>query len=115
MAKEPGYEVACILDDGSLVRGRFSSFNISADDSPDRDLILQEPLRYRLSGDEEAHDYNVSAVCIAARNIVTMFVNSSEPELAAAITAAEKAAGQLSEAPMPERVRLSPPESAQSS
>jgi len=67
-------EVICILDDGSSVRGGFASFNTAADDSPDRDLILQSPIYYAPTGEEEEF-YDVSAVCVAARDIVTMFVN----------------------------------------
>lgn len=70
-------EVICILDDGSSVRGGFASFNIAADDSPDRDLILQSPIYYAPTGGEE-ESYDVSSVCIAARRIVSMFVNYVE-------------------------------------
>jgi hypothetical protein len=73
-------EAICILDDGSLIRGTVYSFNMSADDSPDRDLILTEPIRYRPPGGDEAHDYDVGAVCVAARRISTMFVNYSDAE-----------------------------------
>jgi Family of unknown function (DUF6338) len=73
-------QVACMLDDGSAVRGRFGSFNTSAEDSPDRDLILQEPIFYRPTG-ETAREvpYNMSAVCCPARRIVALFVAYSEP------------------------------------
>ena len=36
-------EVGCVLDNGAYVSGYLSSFNASADDSPDRDLILSLP------------------------------------------------------------------------
>jgi hypothetical protein len=72
-------EIICILDDGSSVRGQFASFNISADDSPDRDLLLKDPIYYRPSGEEDEVLYDVSAVCVAARRIVTMFVNYTAP------------------------------------
>lgn len=75
-------EVICILDDGSSVRGQFGSFNIAADDSPDRDLILRNPLYYCPPGEEDEVPYPVSAVCIAARRIVTMFVNYTTPVIA---------------------------------
>ena len=67
--------VICSLDDGSVIRGQFGSFNIAADDSPDRDLILMHPLYYTPPGEEDEVPYPVSAVCISARRIVTMFVN----------------------------------------
>ncbi len=72
-------EVTCILDDGSSVRGQFGSFNISADDSPDRDLILSKPIYYSPPGEEDEVPYPVWAVCIAARRIVTMFVTYTDP------------------------------------
>jgi hypothetical protein len=72
-------EIICILDDGSSLRGQLGSFNISADDSPDRDLILTDPLYYAPPGEENEVPYDVSAVCISARRIVTMFVNYTAP------------------------------------
>ena len=72
-------QVACMLDDGSAVRGQLGSFNTSADDSPDRDLILKEPI-YRPPG-ETANEvlWDMSAVCCPARRIVSLFVIYSEP------------------------------------
>jgi hypothetical protein len=74
-------QVVCMLDDGSVLRGRFGSFNTTAEDSPDRDLILRKPIFYRPSG-ENAREvpYPVSAACCPARRIVTLFVAYSEPE-----------------------------------
>jgi hypothetical protein len=96
-------ELACMLDDGSGVRGRFGSFNTSADDSPDRDLILQEPIYYRPPGDASKEVlYDVSAVCCPASRIVALFVTYSEPppqevtpqQPVSQLTAAESVAGQ---------------------
>jgi len=39
--------VGCVLDDGSYVSGWLGSFNNSADDSPDRDLVLRAPRKFR--------------------------------------------------------------------
>jgi len=74
-------QVACMLDDGSGVRGQFGSFNASADDSPDRDLILKRPIFYRPPG-EDAREvpWDVSAVCCSARRIVSLFIAYSPPE-----------------------------------
>ncbi|WP_175412743.1 DUF6338 family protein [Streptomyces sp. TRM64462] len=70
--------VACLLDDGSLVEGCPGAFNTSAEDSPDRDIILVEPIRYRPPGATgEAQPYPAGAVCISARRIVAMFVTHS--------------------------------------
>jgi hypothetical protein len=44
-------QVVCMLDDGSVLRGLFGSFNTTAEDSPDRDLILQKPIFYRPAGE----------------------------------------------------------------
>lgn len=72
-------ELACVLDDGSAVRGQFGSFNIAADDSPDRDLILQKPLYYRPAGASDESLYDVAAVCCSASRIVALFVQYIEP------------------------------------
>jgi Family of unknown function (DUF6338) len=99
-------ELACMLDDGSGVRGRFGSFNISADDSPDRDLILQEPIYYRPPGAASGEVlYDVSAVCCPASRIVALFVNYSEPSQPAATLSQEPVLQPT--APEPEAVRSS--------
>jgi hypothetical protein len=100
--------VACTLDDGSSVRGGLQSFNKSADDDPDRELVLAAPIAYKLPDDDEEQDYPVSAVCVAARRIVTMFVSyvdrvtsSSETEAsevpAPTAAASHQASGQPSD------------------
>jgi Family of unknown function (DUF6338) len=72
-------QVACMLDDGSAVRGQFGSFNTTAEDSPDRDLILQRPIFYRPSGEDAKEvPLPVSAACFPARRVVTLFVSYSE-------------------------------------
>jgi Family of unknown function (DUF6338) len=70
--------VGCILDDGSYVRGRLQSFNNSANDDPDRELVLAAPIAYRPSQDDEEQPYPVSGACVAARHIVTLFVSYAE-------------------------------------
>lgn len=77
--------VGCILEDGSYIEGRQASFNVSSEDSPDRDLVLMEPLKYRPPGATETHTVPWGAACISARRIVTMFVSyPPAPEGAAA-------------------------------
>lgn len=66
--------VGCLLEDGSYVQGRHASFKVSAEDLPDRDLVLVEPLTYRAPGAAEAVEVPWGAVCVSARRIVTMFV-----------------------------------------
>lgn len=88
-------EAICILEDGSMVRGTALSFNTISADSPDRDLVLTEPIYYRPPGDDEEHPYDVSAVTISASRIVTMFVNyTGTPE----VTSSSAEEGQLAEA-----------------
>jgi Family of unknown function (DUF6338) len=117
-------EVACTLDDGSAVRGRFGSFNTSADDSPDRDLILRKPIFYRPPG-EMAREvpYNMSAVCCPARRIVALFVAYNErvrqsaipvqeqqvPETSA-VSPEQSEAGPTSGELTPEPMQSSPPQ-----
>lgn len=67
--------VRCVLDDGSWVEGRLASFNHASDDVADRDLILVDPIRFARNWDGKPEDPQVSAVCISARNVVTMFVS----------------------------------------
>lgn len=69
---ERDVEVCCILNDGSAVRGKFGSFNASADDSPDRELLLHAPIRYRAVG-KQMTDYPAGAASVAARNIAIVF------------------------------------------
>jgi hypothetical protein len=91
-------QLVCMLDDGSCVRGQFGSFNISADDSPDRDLILKKPIYYRPPGNPANEAlYPVEAMCCSARRIVALFVNYSDP-------AAEETATSLSTADPQEAV-----------
>lgn len=84
--------VGCVLDDGSYAEGRLASFSIDADESPDRDLVLAEPIRYRPPGAIEAQAYPAGAMCISARRVVAMFV--SYPPAAGQ---AEAEAGQASD------------------
>ncbi|MFJ4811094.1 DUF6338 family protein [Streptomyces longwoodensis] len=67
--------VGCTLEDGSYIEGRQASFNVSSEDSPDRDLVLIEPLKYRAPGATETHALPWGAACVSARRIVTMLVS----------------------------------------
>lgn len=102
----PGLDVhvGCLLDDGSYIEGRLASFNRSADDSPDRDIVLTAPLKHRLPDERQSGDYDAGAACISARRIVTMFVThipepvslsasaeAADPEAAAESSAQEEA------------------------
>jgi Family of unknown function (DUF6338) len=67
--------VGCVLDDGSYVSGWLGSFNNSADDSPNRDLVLKAPIKYRPPSAAEPIQYpSASAAGIPASRIVTLFV-----------------------------------------
>lgn len=69
-------DVGCVLDDGSYVSGRLASFNTSADDSPDRELLLWPPILYRPPKAREpvVHE-TAGAASIAASRIVSLFVS----------------------------------------
>ena len=84
--------VRCFLEDGSYVEGNLGSFSREADDRPERDLILAEPIGYRPSGDAEIQPYEASAVCISAARIVTMFVTYSLRSQVTSPSAVEAAA-----------------------
>jgi hypothetical protein len=89
----------CVLDDGSCIRGKLGTFNNSADDTPDRELILCSLIFYRPPGEEKTEEYEAGAACIAARKIVAIFVHypgdaptsSSEGEASAAAVATPEA------------------------
>lgn len=70
--------VQCELDNGSYVEGVLADWNSQAEDSPDRDLILVGPIRYRPAGSVDYQPHPASAVCVAARNIRAMFVTYSD-------------------------------------
>jgi hypothetical protein len=95
-----GIQITCTVDDGWAIRGMFQSFNNSADDSPDRDLILRRPIEYRQPGEAPWHNFNARYACLSARRIVTLFVSYPPAE------AAEKAVA----APPPLAVQDSPSE-----
>lgn len=71
--------VGCILEDGSYIAGRLGSFNRSADDLGDRDLILLHPIEYRAKGSTNVVAYPAGAACISARRIAVMFVSYLNP------------------------------------
>lgn len=66
--------IGCNLDDGSFVEGMLGAFSREAEDRPERDLILAEPISYRPPGYRATRPYEASTVCISAARIVTMFV-----------------------------------------
>ena len=68
-------QITCALDDGSAVQGFFQSFNTSADDSPDRDLILRRPIRFRPTPESQFRDFNARYACLSARRIVSLFIS----------------------------------------
>jgi hypothetical protein len=72
-------QVTCTLDDGSAVQGVVRAFNHSADDSPDRELILGKPIRIRLPSAAEMIDYNAGYACVSAARIVIMFASHVQP------------------------------------
>jgi hypothetical protein len=73
--------VGCILDDGSFVEGTLGSFSREGDDTPERDLILAEPICYRPPGEAIASPYGCGAVCVSAAQIVAMFVTYSDESI----------------------------------
>lgn len=103
-------DVGCVLDDGSYVNGMLASFNTSADDSSERDLLLTAPICYRPPSASEPIPYDsVSAASIPASRIVTMFVGyleqpevtSSPTRMAVAVLPAEEAASKPTAAAQP--------------
>jgi hypothetical protein len=86
--------VRCFLDDGSCVEGRIGTFSREADDKPERDLILIEPISFRPAGGDEVEQSEASAVCISASRIVTLFVTyQRKPAVTSPAASAGEAAG----------------------
>lgn len=84
-------QVTCTLDNGWAIRGGMQSFNNSADDSPDRDLILKTPIEYRQPGEAEWHSFNARYACMSAGHIVIMFVSYPPAAEAEAVVEAQGA------------------------
>jgi hypothetical protein len=107
-------KVGCLLDDGSYVSGWLGSFNNSADDAPDRDLLLRAPIEIRPPGAPEPVGHpSASAASIPASRIVTLFVGYVEPveplpPAAAAELVPLRAAGPQAEQASPERTAAAP-------
>jgi hypothetical protein len=74
--RNPGTKktIQCHLQDSSCIEGRLGDWNTDEDEKADRDLVLLAPIKYRPPGHTEMFSHPVSAVCIAARDIVAMFV-----------------------------------------
>lgn len=86
--------IGCILDDESYVEGWLGAFSREADERPDRDIVLTQPILYRPPGARAARPYACAAVCISASRIVEMFVNYSEKEQVTSSAEEEAAAAQ---------------------
>jgi hypothetical protein len=71
--------VDCVIDDGSWVQGVLASYNDSADDIADRDLILRPPIVYGPPGTTDQYPHSTSGVSISARRIVMMSVTYTKP------------------------------------
>jgi Family of unknown function (DUF6338) len=79
--------VGCVLDDGTYVGGYLGSFTLAEQETPDRDLILTEPITYRPARKEKAVDPGAQSVCVSAARIKVMFVTSPPPAVAAEVEA----------------------------
>jgi hypothetical protein len=62
------------LTDGAWVSGALMSISSVGADTPDRDLVLGPPVRFRGARGKNLHDYPVGNVVISARQISAMFV-----------------------------------------
>ncbi|PXY17337.1 MULTISPECIES: DUF6338 family protein [Prauserella] len=91
--------VQCELEDGSYIEGTLADWNAQAEDSPDRDLILVGPIRYRPAGASTYYVHPVSTVCVAARNIRLMFVAYSDGPIPTRPSSAATAAEEAGEVP----------------
>jgi hypothetical protein len=62
------------LTDGAWVSGSLMSYSTVGADTPDRDLILGPPIRWRGTKGKNLNNYPVGNVVISARQISAMFV-----------------------------------------
>jgi hypothetical protein len=73
---EAEVHVGCLLNDGSFVSGWLHSFSNLSSDSPDRDLTLAPPIRFRPVGSLEAEDIpRLGAAAVSARQVSVLFVS----------------------------------------
>lgn len=105
-ASEERVKVACALDDGSYVEGVLGSWSDLADDAPDRDLVLVEPLMHRYATETEAQPYGASVAVVSASKIQAMFVTPLEERPA---TTSTPASGHAEEEPQASAAEASPP------
>lgn len=63
--------LGCELQDGSYVAGFLENYSTETDETPDRELILSEPLSYRPPGEKSIEEEmeNVSAVILSASQL----------------------------------------------
>jgi hypothetical protein len=73
-AKRPQILVDIRLTDGAYVSGALVSASTVGADTPDRDLILGPPIKYRSPKGKNTHELPYGAVTISARQIGAMFV-----------------------------------------
>lgn len=66
-------QVGMVLTDGAFVTGRLWTYSQEADETPDRDILLREPVFYRGPGDDTFTEH-FGGACVSASRIVTMFV-----------------------------------------
>lgn len=66
--------VGVMLDDGSYMHGTLISFNQSADDSDNRELVLMKPITYRPPNATSTTELDCGAASISARRIVAVTV-----------------------------------------
>jgi hypothetical protein len=72
-AKRPEVLVDIRLTDGAWVSGALIAYSTVGADTPDRDLILGPPIKFRGSKGKNLNDYPTSALVISARQISAMF------------------------------------------
>jgi hypothetical protein len=67
-------EVTATLTDGSTITGRLYSWSRDGEDTPDREIVLQQPLWIQPAGNTKVSELGATAMSIAARNIRTVAV-----------------------------------------
>lgn len=77
-------QVGAAIDDGTYVQGWLWSFNVDADETQDREVVLSAPL-HLTTQDGRVHPYGAQLAILSARHIIRLDVVFVKPETAAPV------------------------------
>jgi len=65
---------SCVLEDGTWIGGYLESYSGVVEETQDRDVVLQAPIKYRNAGDEEETLLGDQYLIVSARRLATIGV-----------------------------------------